>query len=239
MREISFISETHLGDCVFLTDFLNKMIKLDDKIKVNFYIFEKHKHQVEELIEDHDKIHALNYSKAPATAHRAWMAQYNQITQIPFDFNELKLNFYKTLCQEHKLANPYKENIDLLFDHKDLLNDGYNADILLINSDPLSNQLGGGNLKCDEFLKKFEDKNIITTKKVEGFPCTLDFNYSIFDIAKLSLGVSKIIGVHTGPWHVIMNKKNYDMGKKFYYVDNNCWYTYDNCTRIKDLSIFN
>ena len=102
MREISFISETHLGDCVFLTDFLNKMIKLDDKIKVNFYIFEKHKHQVQELIEDHSRIRALDYSKAPATAHRAWMAQYNQITQIPFDFNKLKLDFYKILCQELK-----------------------------------------------------------------------------------------------------------------------------------------
>jgi hypothetical protein len=99
--------------------------------------------------------------------------------------------------------------------------------------------LGGGNLKCDEFLEKFKDKKIITTKKVEGFPCTLDFNYSIFNIAKLSLGVSKIIGVHTGPWHVIMNRKNYDMGKKFYYIDNNCWYTYNNCTKIKNLSVFN
>jgi hypothetical protein len=239
MREINFISETHLGDCIFTTDFLNKMIKLDDNIKVNFYIFEKHKHQVTELIEDHDSIHALNYSDAPATANRAWMAQYGQITQIPFDFTKLKMDFYNILCNELKLPNPYKDKIDLLFDHKDLIGKNYTADILLINSDPLSNQLNGGNLNCDTFLEKFKDKKIITTKKVNGIPCTLDYNYSIFDIANISLGVNKIIGVHTGPWHVIMNKKNYDMGKKFYYIDNNCWYTYDNSIKIKDLTVFN
>jgi hypothetical protein len=239
MREISFISETHLGDCVFTTDFLNKMIKLDDNIKVNFYIYEKHKEQVTELIEDHDRIRALNYSDAPESPYRAWMAQYGQITKIPFDFNKLKLDFYDILCKDYKLPNPYKNEIDLLFDHKDLIDNDYDADILLLNSDPLSNQLGGKSLDYSEFLEKFKHKTIITTKKVKGFACTLDYGYSIFDIAKLSLGVSKIIGVHTGPWHVIMNRKNYDMGKKFYYIDNNCWYTYDNCIKIKDLTVFN
>jgi hypothetical protein len=239
MREINFISETHLGDCIFTVDFLNKMIKLDDKIKVNYYIYEKHKSQIEELIEQPDKIRALNYSDAPKSSYRAWMAQYGQITYIPFDFNKLKIEFYKLLCNQYDLKNPYDNYLDLLFDHKDLspINDN-KWDLLVLNSDPLSNQLGSKFLDWETFLNNFKHKKIITTKKVEGVPCTLDYNYSIFDIAKLSLSVNKIVGVHTGPWHVIMNKKNYDAGKKFYYIDNNCYYTYDNCVKIDNLDIF-
>jgi hypothetical protein len=240
MRIIDFISETHLGDCVFLTDFLNKMIKIDDDIIVNFYIFEQHRLQIEELIENKERIRPCLYNKAPSNSCRAWMAQYGQIKYIPFNFDQLKMDFYKLLCQEFKLKNPYNTIEDLLYDsfllEKKESDEEY--DILLLNSDPLSNQLGGKSLEYDTFIEKFKGKKIITTKKIKDIPCTLDMNYSILDIAKLSLKVNKIIGIHTGPWHVIMNKQNYNMNKPFYYIDNNCYYTYKNTFNIKNLDIF-
>jgi hypothetical protein len=240
MRTIDFISETHLGDCVFLTDFLNKMIKIDEDIVVNFYIFEKHRLQIEEIIEDKERVRPCRYDKAPSTSYRAWMAQYGQIKYIPFNFDQLKMEFYRLLCQEFKLKNPYSNIEDLLYDSfllKEKEKDE-SYDILLLNSDPLSNQLGGKQLNCDAFIEKFKNKKIITTKKIKDIPCTLDMNYSILDIAKLSLKVNKIIGIHTGPWHVIMNKQNYNMNKPFYYIDNNCFYTYKNTFNIKNLDIF-
>ena len=240
MRVIDFISETHLGDCVFLTDFLNKMIKIDDDITINFYIFEQHRLQIEELIENKERIRPCLYNKAPSNACRAWMAQYGQIKYTPFNFDQLKMDFYKLLCHHYGLKNPYNNIEDILYDSfllKEKESDTY-YDILLINSDPLSNQLGGKSLEYDTFIEKFKGKKIITTKKIKDIPCTLDMNYSILDIAKLSLKVNKIIGIHTGPWHVIMNKQNYNMNKPFYYIDNNCYYTYKNTFNIKNLDIF-
>ena len=97
MREISFISETHLGDCIMHTDFLNKLVKLDNNIIIHYYIIENFKDQVEEFIENKERVVAHNRSDAPKNAHRAWMAQYGHINHIPFDFGLLKLNFYNKL----------------------------------------------------------------------------------------------------------------------------------------------
>jgi hypothetical protein len=238
MRIINIISETHIGDCVFLVDFLNKMIKLDDNIKVIFYIFDKHFNQIEQLIEDKTRIIPELYSKAPKLCIRAWFAQYNQIKSIPFNFNKLKMDFYKIFCKEFDLKNPYEKKEDLLFNLSFLNAKDENYDILLINSDPFSNQLQGKPFICENFIEKFKNKKIITTKKIKDVPCTLDMNYSLLDIANLSLSVNKIIGVHTGPWHVTMNKPNYEQNKTFYYIDNNCYYDYDFVYKINSLDIF-
>jgi hypothetical protein len=239
MRHINFKSELHLGDCIMHTDFLNKMIKIND-VKVGFYIIEKYKDQVEEFIEDKTRIIPYNYSDAPSDANRAWMAQYGHIKQIPFDFGLLKLNFYQTLCQHLNLKCPYNDIIDLLPDSP-LISENPNDenwDILLINSDGFSGQTGGMPLLCERFVEKFKHKKIITTKKIFDVPCTLDLKYSVLDIAKLSLKCKTIIAVHTAPWHLVMNKINYDLNKKMFVIDANNYYTYKNCTKIRDLDCF-
>ena len=237
MRIIKFKSETHLGDCIIHTDFLNKLVKLDDNIKIYFYIIEKFKNQVEEFIENKDKIVALNYSDAPINANRAWMAQYGQITSIPFDFGLLKLNFYKKLCEELNLKCPYNNIIDLLPDSFLIYENERDQewDILLINSDGHSGQTKNVPLCCDKFIEKFKNKKIITTKKIKNIPCTLDLNYSVLDIGRLSLKCKKIVGVHTAPWHTVMNKQNYDMNKNFFHMDVNNFYSYKNCRTITSL----
>lgn len=240
MRTINFISETHLGDCIMHTDFLNKLVKINKELSINFYIVENFKSQVEELIEDKTRIIPYNRKNAPPNAVRAWMAQYGQITKIPFDFGELKLNFYKKLCSELKISCPYSSIEDVIFDSCLLTenpNDDY-WDILLINSDGHSNQTGNKPLECDKFIEKFKRKKIITTKKIPNVPCTLDLNYTVLDIGKLSLKCNKIIGVHTAPWHTAMNKKNYESNKAFFHIDANNFYTYKNCKTIKNLDCF-
>jgi hypothetical protein len=222
------------------TDFLNKMVKLDDNIIVHYYIIEKFKDQVEEFIENKERVIAHHRTYAPKDAQRAWMAQYGHITSIPFDFGLLKLNFYKKLCEVLDLKCPYSNIIDLLPD-SDLIIENPNDenwDVLLINSDGDSGQTSGVPLDCSKFIEKFKNKRIITTKKIENIPCTLDLNYSVLDIGKLSLKCKLIIGVHTAPLHLCMNKKNYDMGKKIYSIDHNNFYSYDNCKSVKNLDCF-
>ena len=240
MRIINFISESHLGDCIMHTDFLNKLVKIEENLKINYYIVEKFKNQVEEFVENKEKISCFNRSDAPKNSQRAWMAQYGQITSIPFDFGLLKLNFYKKLCENLNIKCPYNTIIDLLPD-SDLISEKENDqdwDILLINSDGHSGQTGNIPLDCNKFIEKFKNKRIITTKKIKELPCTLDLNYSVLDIGRLSLKCKIIIGVHTAPWHLCMNKKNYDSGKKLYHIDANNFYSYNNCITIKSLDCF-
>lgn len=240
MRNLSFISESHLGDCIMHTDFLNKLVKIDENIIIDFYIVEKFRDQVEEFIESKDKIRPHNRKDAPNDSIRAWMAQYGQITSIPFDFGELKLNFYKRLCKEYDLKCPYSNIIDLLPNNDLLIENPRDEewDILLINSDGNSGQTNGIPLDCSKFIEKFKHKKIITTKKIKDIPCTLDLNYTVLDIGRLSLKCKIIIGVHTAPWHTTMNKKNYDMNKQFYHIDANNFYSYKNCKTIKNLDCF-
>lgn len=237
MRKIKFKSESHLGDCIIHTDFLNKLVKINHNIYIEFYIIENFKDQVEELIENKDKIIPLNYLDAPVDANRAWMAQYGQITTIPFDFGLLKLNFYKKLCEKLELKCPYINIIDLLFDSSLIQENKKDEewDILLINSDGHSGQTGNKPLQCENFIEKFKSKKIITTKKIKDIPCTLDLQYSVLDIGKLSLKCRKIVGVHTAPWHTAMNKKNYEMNKTFVHMDVNNFYSYKNCITINSL----
>lgn len=238
MKTIDFISESHLGDCIMHADFLNKLVKLDQNININYYITEIHKNQVDEFIENKDRIKTYNRSDAPSTAIRAWMAQYGQITSIPFDFGLLKLNFYKRLCQELKIPCPYDTIIDLLPDSSLFWENPKDEewDILLINSDGHSGQTKHKPLECKDFVDKFKHKKIITTKKFEDLPCTMDLNYSVMDIGRLSLKCKLIVGVHTAPWHTAMNKKNYDANKRFFHMDVNNFYTYKNCMTITSLN---
>lgn len=237
MNTIDFISESHLGDCIIHADFLNKLIKVNEHIHINFYVIETYKNQVDEFIENKDRINTFNRSEAPATAVRAWMAQYGHIKSIPFDFGFLKLNFYNRLCQELHIKCPYNNLLDLLPDSSLFYENpkDQNWDILLINSDGHSGQTKDKPLDCTSFIEKFKHKQIITTKKYKDLPCTMDLNYSVMDIGRLSLKCNLIIGVHTAPWHTVMNRKNYDANKKFFHMDVNNFYTYKNCTTITSL----
>lgn len=237
MREINIISETHIGDCVFLVDFLNKVVLIDDQLRFNFFIFDKHYEQISALIDNPDKIIPLKQTNAPNNCIRAWLAQYGQITHIPFDFNQLKLDFYFKFCGIHKLPNPYKTKEDLIFNCSKIkpFKDLNKYDILLINSDPLSNQLNGKHLNYFKFIERFSEKKIITTKKIPNIDCTLDFNWQLLDIGRASLSCDKIIGIHTGPWHVTMNVDNFLNKKEFFYIDNNCFYSYSNIRKIPSL----
>jgi hypothetical protein len=237
MNTIDFISESHLGDCIIHADFLNKLIKVNKNLGVNFYVIETHKNQVDEFIENKDQIKTFNRSEAPSTAVRAWMAQYGHIKIIPFDFGLLKLNFYNRLCQELQVKCPYNNIIDLLPDSNLFYENPKDQkwDILLINSDGHSGQTNGLPLDCNLFVERFKHKQIITTKKYKNIPCTIDLNYSVMDIGRLSLKCDLIIGVHTAPWHTVMNRKNYDANKKFFHMDVNNFYSYKNCTTITSL----
>jgi hypothetical protein len=229
-------SETHLGDCLLHAHFLNEVVKLHPNFIFNYYVLDKHKEQVKDFVEDNNKVTIKPYNEAPVNSFRGWVGQFG-IPFIPFNLCELRLSSYIKLCNKLQIKCPFQVIEDLLPTIKKLNPTKEEWDILFINSTPLSNQLSK-NIYDREFIEKFKNKKIITTKPIKDIPCTLDYNLSVYKIGQLSLFSKKIIGINTGPWFSVMNKNNLENKKTLYYLDENCKFTYSNCVNIDTLKIF-
>jgi hypothetical protein len=236
MKKINFKSETHLGDCLLHTHFLNELLKKYPDLIVDYYVLEKHSSQVYDFIIKKENILIKPYDDAPVDSYRGWVGQFG-IPPIPFNLCQLRLYSYNKLCNLIGLKSPFKTIEDLLpvINEKNPTSNEW--DILLINSIPLSNQLSK-DINEKEFIEKFKHKKIITTKHIKDIPCTLDYNMSVYDIGQLSLYTNKIIGINTGPWFSVMNKNNFLNKKTLYYLDENCKFSYNNCVNIESLKIF-
>lgn len=230
------ISETHLGDCLLHTHFLNEVLKKQPELIFYYYVLEKHATQVQDFIKNKDKIIIKPYKAAPSNSFRGWVGQFG-IPYIPFNLCELRLSSYIKLCQQLQIQSPFNVIEDLLPEIQKNNPTNIEWDILLINSTPLSNQLTK-NIYENEFVERFKHKKIITTKPIKNIPCTLDFNLSVYKIGQLSLYTKKIIGINTGPWFAVMNKNNFDNKKTLYYLDENCKFSYNNCVNIDTLKNF-
>lgn len=229
-------SETHLGDCLLHTHFLNEVLKLHPEFIFYYYVLDKHIEQVKDFVEDNNKIIIKPYNESPQNSFRGWVGQFG-IPFIPFNLCELRLTSYTNLCKKIQIECPFKTTKDLLpfIEEHNPTNDMW--DILLINSTPLSNQLSKDIYEA-EFIEKFKHKKIITTKPIKNIPCTLDFNLSVYKIGQLSIFTQKIIGINTGPWFSVMNKNNFENKKVLYYLDENCKFSYSNCVNVDTLKAF-
>jgi ADP-heptose:LPS heptosyltransferase len=73
------------------------------------------------------------------------------------------------------------------------------------------------NEESANFLQKLKARNktVITTKKIEDYPCTLDYNLSVVEIGKLAKNVKNVVSVNTGPLHLTMNRWSLDVINTF------------------------
>jgi hypothetical protein len=236
MKKINFKSETHLGDCLLHTHFLNELLKIYPDLIIDYYVLDKHSSQVQDFVNEKQRIIVKPYNNAPIDSYRGWVGQFG-IPPIPFNLCELRLYSYNKLCKLLGLTCPFKKIEDMLPEIKGNNPTSQDWDILLINSIPLSNQLSK-DIAENQFIEKFKNKKLITTKNIKDIPCTLDYNMSVYNIGQLSLYTKKIIGINTGPWFSVMNKNNFLNKKTLYYLDENCKFSYNNCINIESLDIF-
>lgn len=224
MKNIVFQSETHIGDCFLHAHYMRKLIETNPEITINFHLMEKHKKQVSEYINDIPQITIKDYDISPSNAFRGWVGQFG-IPRIPFDLNVLRLESYKKLSHKLGVVSPLNTIEDLLFDNPKLQSDdttvGY--DILLINSEPLSNQTNYSKTEYIDFVNDCKNKNysVISTSKIDDVPCTMDSGMSIMDIGKLSTKCKSIVGINTGPLITCLNIWN--TKKPIVSIDSNCY----------------
>ena len=159
--------------------------------------------------------------KPPNDSQDLWINQNGWYRkQVSRNWDEVHVDFYKHICDIKKIKNPIKNKNDLLFDSPTLLYEtklgNKSFDFLILNSKPLSNQF---DYVSEEFsilvsYLKSINKKVITTEKIKGTHCTRDYNFSIIDIARVSINSNIIIGVIAGPMHACFTKFN--KTKKWY-----------------------
>jgi hypothetical protein len=220
MRTINCHNTAHLGDCIQTLHFLIRAVETND-VCFNFSCNPIYHNQLSEFIKYHsDKIKLLNLIQSlHQESIDTWVAGYGDYAAIndkcvdAQGFIDQSLGF---LIHWFRMANtmqincPFKCKDDLIYDESILQEQALpdNYDYLFINSFCLSLEYDNFETEGLDFINRIKQsgKSVITTRKIQDIPCTLDYNLSVVKIGQLSKNVKTIVGSNTGPIHLCMNK---------------------------------
>lgn len=220
-RVISCYNQYHLGDCIEALHFLINAARCND-VKFNFLCNRDYHSQLKEFIGD---ANVKLYSIAPPdidnnTFINTWIGAYDygglcRISDEMYGSESDQATFFlllaEVLSKIMEIKCPFTEKADLMYNESvlnQLCSHDKTYDYLFINSQNMSIPFPNFEKESSTLLRKMLDagKSVITTRKVEGVPCTIDFNLSIVEIARLANNVNNIVAVNTGPLHLCMNK---------------------------------
>ena len=224
-------NEWHLGDNIFVCIFFSKIKKYieNNNIFINYYCLGEHVNQTKEFIYSKNiKIFDLNEIPKDENIIDLWIGsgdwEYNAFSNLYYDDNSPNYDVFLCIFYNNILKNNLKFPIVIekfIFDNDDLdfldvakqinekTNNKYtNIDLLIINGNPLSNQLHYDKNEWDRIITLFHNKydNVITTQKVENVKCTRDDNLTAKDIAAISTNAKKIIAIDSGVAIGLYNK---------------------------------
>ena len=255
-RIINVYNKYHLGDNIFNIIFFNKISKYleNNNIVINYYLLPCYKYQVSEFINSKNIV-LFDYSELDSTMNmfmhlwiddeRFQLRCCKSIKKIPY--NMFLAAFFNQILRIWNLPISIKniiyDDTNLLDRYNNLDNKYQNIDILFINSLALSGQFDNNENEWYNFIQNFTNYKIVTTKKIEGINCTLDDDLTIKDIASLSTNCKVIVFVNTGVAPGLFNEYTMQNVKKFYCLDNRCYYNFplypkfQNFKCLKDICI--
>lgn len=234
-----------LGDNVFNMIFFNiiKFYILSNNIKIYYYTKDSYIGQLNEFITIPENIFILPFSIKPNNSLELWINTHfygythidainNSNTKI-ICYNIYYKNFFNIVLSKLKLncsINKFFYIDNDLIERYDKIPSIYkNFDILILNSQPYSNQYDYDKNSWDNYIIKMNSKfNILTTTKVDGVLCTFDDNLTIKDIASLSTKAKVIIAINSGVVPGLLNYYTLTNIKHFYNFDNRSFYSYPN-----------
>jgi hypothetical protein len=229
MRIINCINALHLGDCIQTLHFLINAAEKNN-VAFNFICNPAYHQQLQELLVNHvDKIKLTNFVNPGEECIETWVAGYGNYDKI--NEESIKINGYLDQATSFlihwnhvsdimKIDCPFTTKIDLIYNQSVLAEEckhNKKYDYLFINSNSLSMWYENFNEESANFLQKLKARNktVITTKKIEDYPCTLDYNLSVVEIGKLAKNVKNVVSVNTGPLHLTMNRWSLDVINTF------------------------
>lgn len=226
MKTINCHNFYHLGDCIEALHFLINAAKLNN-VQFNFLCNTAYHNQLQEFIGTFDGVKLLTRPVGPSID--TWIGAHNygdiceksnKIFGKDSDQGTFFLLLAGILSNIMNIECPFSTKTDMIY-NEDVLNEpckhNETYDYLFINSKNQSIPFPNFEQEIVSMMKILKTKNrsVITTTKVDNTPCTLDYNLSVVEIARLSKNVKNIIAVNTGPLHLCMNKWSLPTIEKF------------------------
>jgi hypothetical protein len=258
MKYINTYMEPHLGDNVYHLDYLRKVVDLDSSYHFTHYAREQYLNELQtHLVGYENNIVLKSYNKGiPSDAIHGWINTDNwfegdyrpeafKLEGCPIAYDKMYIKWYDHLEEKYNIPNPIKtsEDFKTKFNGLEIYDLEKEYDVLLINSIPQSGQYMYEPDLFKQLALDFQDKGykIITTNKIyldfnpetnslDSIECTLDYNYGLTHIAKLSTKTPIIIAVHTGPLALCLNKYSLENASIFHILDNRHSFSFDKIT---------
>jgi len=229
----------HLGDNIFnfiLFYMIKDFIEINN-IKIFYYAKKEYLYQIKEFLYS-PNIFLFPLNAKPNNSIELWtnnnLFKNNHCKQHkPINFN----NFYKIFFNEVLTKFNFNLNINKFFYKDDDLIARYNNipdkykkfDILILNSQPNSDQYDYNKNEWNNYIIKLNNKyKILTTTKVKDLICTIDNNLTVKDIASLSTKAKVIIAINSGVVPGLLNIFTLKNVKHFYIFDKNNYFSYPN-----------
>lgn len=229
----------HLGDNVFnfimfyiIKDFIEK-----NNIKIFYYALKEHLPQLKEfLCSQNIFLASLEYK--PYHSIELWgdnqmFKLINDNKNNLYSMNEYLKIFYnnvlKVLNINFVINKYFYADNELITRYDNILDKYKNYDILILNSQPRSNQYDYNKQIWDEYIISLNKKyKILTTTKVNSVLCTTDNNLTVKDIAALSIKAKVIIAINSGVVPGLLNIYTLMNVKCFYIFDKFKYFSYPN-----------
>jgi len=208
-------NEFHLGDNLIHLHFLRALAKRNQANQFIHYAHQCHLPQLEEAVTDLDNLLLLPLGEKVNGGYgdfgfNAWKNAdgYWQHHRDQNWYAEFYLQFFAMFAHRWGLETPFNKRTDLLFDYPAIAETriGLAAgdfDFLVVNSQPSSGQFRAyDSVNCmDGFARDLvrAGHRVVTTRPVEGLPCTLNDKLTISQIGTLSLHIPHLVMVSTGP----------------------------------------
>jgi len=205
--------EYHLGDNISHLHYIKKVALLNPSLYFEHYLKPNYINELSPYIKGLHNVKILSLYKKPIYSQNAWKNYKNiwLLRNKDESFTDFYIRYFNELSKRLKIKNPiiYKE--DFIFDNPVISKDGIfkKYDFLIVNSEPLSGQFNYSTEELNKLIADLSVKySIITTKKLNGFDCTLDFGYGLNEIAIQSLYCKYHLMIATGPCWLVLNKTN-------------------------------
>lgn len=251
MRNLNFHNLYHLGDSYLQNHYMRKLVEHND-VTVNLYTNPNYINELQNYNNDSfykERIHFYDIKYTPFDSHNCWIGEpsypinFHKEYKHNMDYDTFYVKFFKQLSDIARIDCPIQNENDMLLDNETIkyrIFDKY--DYLIVNSVPYSGQYPTDKIDSEflKLLKRMTGK-IITTKKVDGYECTSDYNLSLLGIGQLSLYVNNVIAIHTSPLIPTFNKWSIDSIKRWIIIRKEpIKYSYKNvysCTKINDIDL--
>lgn len=261
-RIIRAYNSSHLGDQIFNCILFYRIAPYleQNDIQIHYACYDKYHDQVAEFImTNHIKLLPYSDDIEKECGYHLWMGVNNgfqhNIHSDNFEIDTTLLAVHNEFLE--KVNIPIHFDPPMMYTDPDLLvranrlqreygNRYQNVDILILNSQPISNQLDYDENAWAQFIIDMQQQyKVVCTTNLPNQPsdvvCTMDDKLTAKDIAALSTMVDYVVGVNSGLVPGMFNSYTLEHVKKFYYFDRQNKYVgfpnFERKTQIKDFDI--